>query len=354
MPPLVAHDGALPYRPDIDGLRAFAVLAVIGYHFFPAWVKGGFVGVDIFFVISGFLIGGILLDSFCNNAFSLLDFYARRIRRILPALILVMVTSLTFGWFALLPDDYQNLGKHTAGGAGFVSNLILWTEVGYFDVSAERKPLLHLWSLGVEEQFYIVFPLFLWFLWAKRLRTTTFLCAFLSVSFALNLALYKHEAFAFYMPLTRFWELAAGAMLALLKQDSRITCFGSDGRNFYPYLSISGFLILILMVFTTAAQSTLSVLGTMCIIVAGFGKSSVGWFNGFLSWRPVVAVGLISYPLYLWHWPLISYACIILGAPPDFGSVSSWLPLSSPLSPTSAWNGLSGSANGQEESRQLF
>ncbi|MDR0634186.1 MAG: acyltransferase [Azoarcus sp.] len=200
-------------------MRAFSVLAVIGYHFFPVWVKGGFIGVDIFFVISGFLIGGILFDSLRANTFSLLDFYARRIRRIFPALILVMAVSLAFGWFALLPDDYQSLGKHTAGGAGFVSNFLLRREAGYFDVASERKPLLHLWSLGVEEQFYIVFPLFLWLLCRKELRTTTFLFIFLLVSMAINLSVYKTRVvFNFYMPITRFWEFSVGALLALAQR----------------------------------------------------------------------------------------------------------------------------------------
>ena len=143
---------ALPhpkYRPDIDGLRAIAVLAVVGFHAFPTWVKGGFVGVDIFFVISGFLISSIILGGLQKNRFSFAEFYRRRIRRIFPALILVLSCCAAFGWFALLADEYTQFGRHLAAGAGFVSNFALWHESGYFDAAAETKPLLHLWSLGI-------------------------------------------------------------------------------------------------------------------------------------------------------------------------------------------------------------
>ncbi|MGC2165385.1 MAG: acyltransferase, partial [Gallionella sp.] len=144
------------YRTDIDGLRAIAVLCVIGFHAFPNWLKGGFVGVDIFFVISGFLISSIIVNSLDQGTFSFAEFYARRVKRIFPALILVMASCFVFGWFALLPDEYKQLGKHIASGATFISNFTFWQEAGYFDKSTDSKPLLHLWSLGIEEQFYIV------------------------------------------------------------------------------------------------------------------------------------------------------------------------------------------------------
>ncbi|GHT94135.1 hypothetical protein AGMMS49545_14960 [Betaproteobacteria bacterium] len=335
------RNGFSAYRPDIDGLRAFAVLAVIGYHYFPQWIKGGFVGVDIFFVISGFLIGGILLDSIREGRFSILEFYSRRIRRIIPALVLVMAATLAFGWFALLPDDYRSLGRHTAGGATFVSNLLLWQESGYFDVISERKPLLHLWSLGVEEQFYIIFPVFLWALWRKKWRFMTFIFALLLISLVWNLSVYKkQEVFDFYVPMTRFWELLAGSMIAAI-QRSNIPLFSriflrcdagvikimleaptikNDGRTLRHCLSILGFLLLITAVFATGIQhfpgskALLPVLGAVCLIVAG----GEGWGNRLLlAWRPMVFVGLISYPLYLWHWPLIAYARIIHGEMPD-------------------------------------
>ena len=156
------------YRADIDGLRALAVLSVIGFHVFPQLVPGGFIGVDIFFVISGFLISTILLEHFENGDYSLGWFYARRIKRIFPALILVLIANFILGWFFALPDQYRQLGKHLAGASSFITNFLLWHESGYFDSAAEAKPLLHLWSLGVEEQFYIIWPIFLWAIWKKN------------------------------------------------------------------------------------------------------------------------------------------------------------------------------------------
>src|SRR6266404_5827071 len=158
------------YRPDVDGLRAIAVLAVIGFHAAPAWVAGGFVGVDIFFVISGYLISGIILDNLVRGTFSFADFYSRRIKRIFPALSVVLAAVLAYGWLVLLSDEYSEVGKHVAAGAGFVSNLVLRKEAGYFDTAAELKLLLHLWSLGIEEQFYLAWPLFLFVSWRYRLN----------------------------------------------------------------------------------------------------------------------------------------------------------------------------------------
>lgn len=158
------------YRADIDGLRAIAILSVVGFHAFPQWIKGGFIGVDIFFVISGFLISSIIFGNLEKNTFSFTEFYIRRIQRIFPALILVLVTSYVFGWYLLLPDEFMQLGKHIAGGAGFISNLVLWSEADYFDTASNAKPLLHLWSLGVEEQFYIFWPVLLGVVWRYRLN----------------------------------------------------------------------------------------------------------------------------------------------------------------------------------------
>ncbi|MFA6121206.1 MAG: acyltransferase, partial [Sideroxydans sp.] len=200
------------YRADIDGLRAIAILAVVGFHAFPTWVKGGFIGVDVFFVISGFLISTIIFGSLSRDAFSFAEFYARRIKRIFPALFLVLVASFVFGWFALLADEYKQLGKHIAGGAGFVSNFVLWGESGYFDNAAETKPLLHLWSLGIEEQFYFVWPLLLWFAWKRRFNLLTIALVVAVVSFALNVFTVRSDPVAaFYSPLTRFWELMVGS-----------------------------------------------------------------------------------------------------------------------------------------------
>ena len=193
------------YRTDIDGLRAIAVLVVVAFHAFPQWVTGGFIGVDIFFVISGFLISTILYENLAAKQFSFLTFYARRIRRIFPALILVLLTCFGVGWFVLLPDEYAQLGHHMAAGAGFVQNFVLWGEANYFDNLAETKPLLHLWSLGIEEQFYIIWPLLLWL--AYRLRANLLVVTLLigGVSFFLNIEGIKGNATAtFYSPQRAF------------------------------------------------------------------------------------------------------------------------------------------------------
>ena len=223
------------YRPDIDGLRAVAVLSVVAFHAFPAWMKGGFIGVDVFFVISGFLISTIIFGSLERGTFSFADFYARRIKRIFPALILVLSLSLIFGWFSLLPDELNQLGKHVVAGAGFVSNFVLWSESGYFDNSADTKPLLHLWSLGIEEQFYIVWPFLLWGAWKRQLNFFVVIISLLIGSFILNIWLiHTNPVATFYSPLARFWELLCGSLLALylLRRSKSI----SQDSYYYPVL----------------------------------------------------------------------------------------------------------------------
>ena len=203
------------YRADIDGLRAVAVSTVLLYHAFPAVLPGGFIGVDIFFVISGYLISGIILGAAAEQRFSLTEFYARRIRRIFPALSVVLASVLAVGWFALYADDYARLGEHVAAGAAFLANIALWNESSYFDLAADLKPLLHLWSLGIEEQFYLAWPLVLVASarWRRGPLTVTLLtCA---ASFAMSVVTVRTDpTAAFYAPWTRFWELLAGAILA--------------------------------------------------------------------------------------------------------------------------------------------
>jgi peptidoglycan/LPS O-acetylase OafA/YrhL len=187
------HQGSslvtLTYRSDIDGLRAVAVLSVVAYHAFPELLPGGFVGVDIFFVISGFLISSIILKSLKENTFSFRLFYERRIKRIFPALLLVLIFCLALGWLVLLPNEYGALGEHVAAGAGFIANVLLWTESGYFDKASELKPLLHLWSLGIEEQFYIIWPLLLATVSKKRINPFYLLFFLFVASFVINLYL---------------------------------------------------------------------------------------------------------------------------------------------------------------------
>ena len=167
------------YRPDIDGLRAVAIIAVVLFHAFPAKFKSAYTGVDIFFVISGFLISSIIFNDLEHKKFSFIDFYSRRIKRIFPALIVVLVSCYGVGWFVLFSDEFAQLGKHIAGGTAFLSNFILWAEAGYFDNTSDSKPLLHLWSLGIEEQFYILWPFILWVSYTRHksfLGVTILIC----------------------------------------------------------------------------------------------------------------------------------------------------------------------------------
>jgi peptidoglycan/LPS O-acetylase OafA/YrhL len=329
------------YRADIDGLRAIAVLFVIGFHAFPNWVAGGFVGVDIFFVISGFLISSIIISSLERGTFSFTEFYARRIKRIFPALILVMAACFSFGWFTLLADEYKQLGKHIAGGAGFISNFILWNESGYFDNAAETKPLLHLWSLGVEEQFYVIWPFFLWFAWKQRLNLLSIAITIGVISFVLNV--YEVRNFmqseaAFYSPQTRFWELMVGSVLAcvtLHKQNAFLKlnnlldawlenigyALKSNGKALPNVQSVVGAVLIVGSVLVINKEThfpgywaLLPTLGAVLLISAG----AHAWLNRVvLSNRVLVWLGLISFPLYLWHWPLLSFARIVGGNSPS-------------------------------------
>lgn len=315
------------YRPDIDGLRAVAVLAVVAFHAFPNWLKGGFIGVDVFFVISGYLISTIIFENLDKGAFSFSEFYARRIGRIFPALILVLVACFTFGWFALLADEFEQLGKHIAAGAGFVSNLVLWSEAGYFDNSAETKPLLHLWSLGIEEQFYIFWPLFLWFAWKRKFNLLTITILVATISFILNINGVKQDTVAtFYSPQTRFWELLSGSLLAWITlykkssyQRAKLKIDGwlaniiyreqtkCNGKALSNVLSFLGFILLAYGFLNINKElsfpgkwALVPVFGSVLIIAAG----SKSWVNQIiLSNKVLVWFGLISFPLYLWHWP---------------------------------------------------
>lgn len=329
------------YRADIDGLRAAAVLAVVAFHASPAWVAGGFVGVDVFFVISGYLISTLIFENLDRGTFSFAEFYARRIRRIFPTLLLVLAASCVFGWIALLADEYEQLGKHVAAAAGFVSNFVLWGEAGYFDNTASTKPLLHLWSLGIEEQFYIVWPLLVWLAWKLRFSPFIILLFVAITSFWLNIrGVQKDAVGAFYSPQTRFWELLCGSLLAwvaIYQKDRFVPLLAtlngwlaavvlrrrpeSNGNALSGLVSLAGLFLIVFGIWRfyqdsgfPGAWAVVPVLGAVLVMLAG----PDAWINRtILSNRVAVWLGLISFPLYLWHWPLLSFARIVEGEIPS-------------------------------------
>jgi peptidoglycan/LPS O-acetylase OafA/YrhL len=314
------------YRPDIDGLRAVAVGAVLFFHAFPLHVPGGFAGVDIFFVISGFLISGIILTGLERGRFSFIDFYSRRIRRIFPALVLVCAACLVFGWFCLMPAGFRRLGRHVLGGAAFVSNFVVLRESGYFDFSATLKPLRHLWSLGVEEQYYLVWPALLFLCRKSKRATGILLIALALASFAFSLYMtWADRAVAYYLPLTRFWELMIGSGLAFVSihgtaglpglaglagiSDPRLAARLANAKAILGAISVAlAFILINERRMFPGGWALLPCVGSALIISAG----PDAWINRrILASRLFVRVGLISYPLYLWHWPFLSFANII-------------------------------------------
>jgi len=303
------------YRPDIDGLRAIAVASVVVYHAFPKALMGGFIGVDIFFVISGFLITTIILQSLAAGDFSYRDFYERRIRRIFPALIVVLLATLCAGWYLLLSDEFAELGKQTVGGSAFVANLVFWSESGYFDTAAETKPLLHLWSLGIEEQFYIFWPLLLGLAWRRRWPIVRVVLAVAAVSLLVNVTtVHPLPAASFYSPASRFWELMVGGILACM----RLKPPAPNAWRSHAQSVLGVGLIVLGLVMIRSNKSfpgwwaLLPTLGAVSCIAAG----PNGVLNKYLlSNRVMVWIGLISYPLYLWHWPLLAFVRIVEADP---------------------------------------
>jgi peptidoglycan/LPS O-acetylase OafA/YrhL len=297
------------YRPDIDGLRALAVLAVIAFHGFPEYITGGFVGVDVFFVISGFLISGIILDETRVGMFSLQRFYARRVRRIFPALLLVLVVSLLAGWWLLLPADLLRLGKQLAASAAFVSNFYLWFQSSYFSPDAHTFPLLHLWSLGVEEQFYIVWPLIIIGLRRRPNWTMSAIVLIGISSFCLNVALIDNHEADFYSPVTRAWELMLGASLAWLRRRDDMAL---PSKRSADVATIAGLILILGSTLLFDQQSSypgwLALVPTIGASLILWGGPNSGIARSILSTRALVFVGLISYPLYLWHWPLLVFS----------------------------------------------
>jgi peptidoglycan/LPS O-acetylase OafA/YrhL len=301
------------YRPDIDGLRAVAVLAVVVYHAVPRLCPGGFVGVDVFFVISGYLVTGILLKNRAKHA--ILDFYVRRAKRILPAHIFMLGVGTIAGYMLLTPPEYRAWGKLVAANASFASNFILLREANYFAPAAETQPLLHTWSLAVEEQFYLIWPLVLmWLLRSRRLLVPAVIVG-IAASFALSCYyVYRAPAIAFYMLPTRAWELMVGgaAALHIIRAPRQ--------PNVRDALGILGLALLLgSMAFLSQSSpfpgwnAAWPCFGAVLVIICGADETSA--CRRVLSWKPLVAVGLISYSLYLWHWLLLVFARLVNNAP---------------------------------------
>ncbi len=311
----------MTYRSDIDGLRAVAVLSVVFCHA-GLRVPGGFIGVDVFFVISGYLITCLILEDIKRGTFSIFGFWERRVRRIFPALFVVCIGTAIIAHFVLLPSAYHDFGKSLFGITFFVSNIQFWMETGYFETSALEKPLLHTWSLAVEEQFYLFMPLLMIFLSIKRWLNYWVFIFLLIFSFGLSVCgLSTNPDFTFYWLPTRAWELLAGAWVCLwasnrfsggqeINESTRRTShFLREG------LAIVALLLIVIPCFLYTEKTPFPglaalppVLGTTLLIGLGCNQQRLPWINRLLANRLCVWVGLISYSLYLWHWPLLALA----------------------------------------------
>lgn len=316
------------YRPEIDGLRSIAVLPVIWFHAGFVFFSGGFIGVDIFFVISGYLITSILVKDLDEGRFSILAFYERRARRILPALFLVIAVTVPFAVLWMIDRDLSNLGRSMMSVAVFVSNLFFWTNNAYFDPAAGEKPLLHTWSLAVEEQYYIFFPIVLLTLWSAWKRATA---AFVLLATIGSLALAQwasiyHPVGNFYMLPTRAWELLAGSLVAIAslrlrpQRDGPFISSRMDGA-----LAVMGIVLIAYSLFTfgedtpfPSLYTAVPVLGTALVILFATGRCLVG---RVLSLKPLVAIGLVSYSAYLWHQPLFALYRL---SPYQMGAYDNW------------------------------
>ncbi|WP_309666081.1 acyltransferase family protein [Tabrizicola sp.] len=302
----------LAHRAEIDGLRAIAVLSILANHAGAPFLPGGFLGVDIFFVISGFVITRLLQAELTNGTFSFTGFYRRRARRILPALVTLLLVCLPLGWGLMSPDQFGDFLQTVMGAALLVPNFVLWQQTGYFAQEAAVKPLLHLWSLGVEEQFYLLFPLVLWGLWraalsARAIRWVLRLIGLASMIIATWMLLNAPSA-GFYLLPSRIWELTVGAGAALTQWQPR-----QSSRQVWSLLGIAMIVTALLLytgrVPTPGPTTLLPVLGTaLCLIAA----RSDTWVGRGLAMGPMVWVGLISYGTYLWHWPLLAFVRIVL------------------------------------------
>lgn len=304
----------MKYRAEIDGLRALAVVPVILFHAGFEWFSGGFVGVDIFFVISGYLITTIIVTELEQGKFSIFNFYERRIRRILPALFFMLLVSTAFAIIIYTPSELKEYGSSLSSVALFGSNVWFWLQLGYFDTSAELKPLLHTWSLAVEEQYYLFFPLGLLIVWSRGVKFAsmiliiTFLASLILADFTTTNSFHpKISSGAFFLLPARLWELLAGSLLALFVRSRGH--FNSQILN--ELLSLAGLLLIILSVFLFNSRTPVPsfillfpVIGTCLVIFSATPQTLV---NKILSLPTIVWVGLISYSAYLWHQPILAF-----------------------------------------------
>jgi peptidoglycan/LPS O-acetylase OafA/YrhL len=296
----------MQYRREIDGLRAIAVLPVILFHAGIDLFRGGFVGVDVFFVISGYLITGIIIgDLESDKGFSLYRFYERRARRILPALYLVMAVSTLFAWLLLIPDQLENFGQSLVATTLFANNILLAMTSDYWDITTELKPLVHTWSLSVEEQYYVLFPLFIAFLWKTARRPVIIATAAMLV---LSLAVAEWGARSgnlgnFYLPFGRVWEIFAGSLCAYWHRHHAIA------KNDAAAFAGLGMILVSVFAYSEATPfpslyGVLPVLGTALLVLFA---TSDGMVGRLLGWSPFVWVGLLSYSAYLWHQPVFAF-----------------------------------------------
>lgn len=329
---------AAKYRKDIDALRGISILSVFIYHLFPNIIPGGFIGVDIFFVISGYLISSIIFTELESNSFSFINFYIRRIKRIFPALIVVSILFYSYGFFVLFPDEFSSFGRHLGSSSLFLSNLTLYREIGYFDLASEYKPLLHLWSLAVEEQFYLLWPTILWLSFkiskkssiqnSKKKIPITIIVIITLLSFSANIYLNLIENknnLAFYFTGSRLWEMSLGSLAAIYFVNKKINL----SKLIFEVLVAFCFLIILASIFSINHSNkylpfliVAPLLSVLFLLI--FHRNIVGELKlgKILHNQTLIFVGLVSYPMYLLHWPLISFSKIINGEKIDLWKAS--------------------------------